>query len=344
MFIYTLFLLHINIIVDKIRVNIYIFHKLLTFIFITCYITTIGGSIMDLDISDSSVPVFRALASNVRVKIIQLLSKDKLNVAQLSKELGISSTITINHLNKLEAAHLISSEKIGNQRVSTLTIDTININFPTKLYTPFKSAVIDIPIGQYTAYNVHPTCGLADSKGFIGKLDQPGYFMDPKRYQAGMLWFGKGYVEYQIPNYLQSNQTLEMLELSLELSSEFPFSNNNWESDITISIDGHDIGTWTSPGDFSDTRGRYTPKWLDDDLNQYGILKSLRISNHGSTIDGKLSADTTIDMLDTTKSSWTLRIAVKDDASNVGGCTIFGHKFGNHDQGIKTTLYYSDQA
>lgn len=299
---------------------------------------------MDLDVSAESVPICRALASSVRVKIIQLLSKDKLNVSQLSKALGISSTITIAHLNKLEEAKLIRSEKKGNQRISTLTIDTININFPTKLYIPFKSVDIDIPIGQYTSYDISPTCGLADSKGFIGKLDQPGYFMDPKRYQAGMLWFGRGYVEYQIPNYLQKDQNLEMLELSLELGSEFPFSNNNWKSDITISLDGQELGTWTSPGDFSDTHGRYTPKWVDNDMNQYGILKSLRISNHRSTIDGKPSGNTTINMLDRTKNSWTLRIGVKENADNVGGCTLFGHKFGNHDQGIKTAIYYSDQT
>ena len=299
---------------------------------------------MDLDVSAESVPIFRALASSVRVKIIQLLSKDKLNVSQLSKALGISSTITIAHLNKLEEAKLIRSEKKGNQRISTLTIDTININFPTKLYIPFKSVDIDIPIGQYTSYDISPTCGLADSKGFIGKLDQPGYFMDPKRYQAGMLWFGRGYVEYQIPNYLQKDQNLEMLELSLELGSEFPFSNNNWKSDITISLDGQELGTWTSPGDFSDTHSRYTPKWVDNDMNQYGILKSLRISNHGSTIDGKPSGNTTINMLYRTKNSWTLRIGVKENADNVGGCTLFGHKFGNHNQGIKTAIYYSDQT
>lgn len=49
-------------------------------------------------------------------------------------------------------------------------------------------------------------------------------------------------------------------------------------------------------------------------------------------------------MIDTNKSSWTLCIAVKYDAENVDGCTIFGHKFSNHDQGIKTIIYYSDEA
>ena len=34
----------------------------------------------------------------------------------------------------------------------------------------------------------------------------------------------------------------------MEVSSEFPFSNNNWPSDITFSLNGVELGTWTSPG------------------------------------------------------------------------------------------------
>lgn len=77
-------------------------------------------------------------------------------------------------------------------------------------------------------------------------------------------------------------------------------------------------------------------------MNQYGMLKSFRISKHGSFIDGQYAAETQIADIDTTKASWTLRFEVKDSAKNVGGCTIFGNKFGNHDQGIKGTFYFSD--
>ena len=52
---------------------------------------------------------------------------------------------------------------------------------------------------------------------------------------ARILWFTSGFVEYQTPNFLNEEDTLEMLELSVELSSEFPFSNDNWPSDITFS-------------------------------------------------------------------------------------------------------------
>ncbi|MCH4165149.1 MAG: ArsR family transcriptional regulator [Lentilactobacillus diolivorans] len=297
---------------------------------------------MDLDISDKSIPVFAALDSKVRVHIIKLLSEKKMNVSEISKAIGLSSPITIMHLNKLQDANIIRTEKKGNQRISSLRVDTINVSFPQQLYIPYENWDIELPIGQFTDYDVQPSCGLAGQDGFIGKVDNPSYFMDPERYKAGMLWFSKGFVEYQIPNYLKDNQQLEMIELSAELSSEFPFSNNNWPSDITVSLDGHEIGTWTSPGDFSDIRGRYTPKWVYNDMNQYGMLKSFRISKHGSFIDGQHATDTLITDIDPTKNSWTLRFEVKDTAKNVGGCTIFGKQFGNHDQGIKGIFYFSD--
>lgn len=299
---------------------------------------------MDLDISDKSLPVFAALDSAVRIKIIKLLSQQKMNVSAISKELNLSSPITASHLNKLEKAGLIRTEKQGNQRIASLNIDTIQITFPKQLYIPFQNWQVEIPIGQFTNYDVEPTCGLAGPNGFIGEVDHPSYFMDPKRYQADMLWFGQGFTEYQIPNYLKKEEhQLEMIEISVELGSEFPFSNNKWLSDITVSLDGHELGTWTSPGDFSDTRGRYTPKWVENDMNQYGLLKSFRIAKQGSYIDGQEASDSTIEMIDKTKNSWTLRFEVKETATNVGGCTIFGNKFGNHDQGIKSTIYYSDQ-
>jgi predicted transcriptional regulator len=35
---------------------------------------------------------------------------------------------------------------------------------------------------------------------FGEQLDVPDYFLDPQRMQAGLVWFGRGYVEYKFPN------------------------------------------------------------------------------------------------------------------------------------------------
>ncbi|MGI6154843.1 MAG: metalloregulator ArsR/SmtB family transcription factor [Enterococcus sp.] len=297
---------------------------------------------MQLQIDNESLPVYEALASPVRLEIIRLLSKNKMNVKQLASSLKLSSPIITSHLGKLEKANIIKSERVGQQKISSLRVDRIEINFPEKIFNAFDTKESSIPVGHFTNYHVEPTCGLATSQHFIGKVDEPKFFMDPDRMNAQILWFTKGFVEYQIPNLLNENETLEMLEISLELSSEFPFSNDNWPSDISFSLNDLDVGTWTSPGDFADIRGKYTPSWYPDNLNQYGLLKTIRIMTHGTYMDGEpLSSLTIQDLNKYSADLWKLRIAVNDDAKNIGGCTIFGKDFGDYNQDIRMKLYYS---
>lgn len=296
---------------------------------------------MQLEINEEALPVYEALASSVRIKIIQLLSKNKLSIKDLAKELGLSSAIVTMHVKKLEEANIIKAEKVGQKKISSLKVDHININFPEKIFNAFDSKESYIPIGHYTNYSVEPTCGLVTTTEFIGIVDEPKYFMDPRRMDARILWFSRGFVEYQTPNFMPENSSLEMLEISMEISSEFPFSNNNWPSDITFSLNGIELGTWTSPGDFADIRGKLNPDWYPDNLNQYGLLKTIRITKHLTNMDGEPLSDITIADIPAHEDTWQLRIEVKNDAEHVGGCTLFGKGFGNYDQDIKVKTFYS---
>ncbi|MFZ8764866.1 ArsR/SmtB family transcription factor [Enterococcus diestrammenae] len=296
---------------------------------------------MQLDITDDSLKVYEALASNVRIRIIQLLSKNKMSIKELAQALGLSSAIVTMHIRKLEEANIIKTEKVGQSKISSLKVDHIDINFPEKIFNAFDVQENDIPIGLYTDYHVEPTCGLATVADFVGPVDEPKYFMDPQRMDAQILWFTKGFVEYQTPNYLSKDSKLEMMEISLEISSEFPFANDNWPSDITFTLNGIELGTWTSPGDFADIRGRLNPDWYPDNLNQYGLLKTIRILNHGTYMEGDPLSAVTINDFAADADMWRLRIEVKEDAANVGGCTLFGQGFGNYEQDIKLKSYYS---
>ena len=296
---------------------------------------------MQLDITDDSLKVYEALASNVRIRIIQLLSKNKMSIKELAQALGVSSAIVTMHIRKLEEANIIKTEKVGQSKISSLKVDHIDINFPEKIFNAFDVQENDIPIGLYTDYHVEPTCGLATVADFVGPVDEPKYFMDPQRMDAQILWFTKGFVEYQTPNYLSKDSKLEMMEISLEISSEFPFANDNWPSDITFTLNGIELGTWTSPGDFADIRGRLNPDWYPDNLNQYGLLKTIRILNHGTYMEGDPLSAVTINDFAADADMWRLRIEVKEDAANVGGCTLFGQGFGNYEQDIKLKSYYS---
>lgn len=296
---------------------------------------------MQLDISDNSLPVYKALANPMRLKIIQILSHEKLNVRDIAAHLGISTTITLKHLQILADAGIIAFEKDGHNKISMLKVDNISVRFPERIYPSFDIHETNIPVGHYTDFSVEPSCGLAGPDDYIGKVDNPAYFMDPQRIDAGMIWFSNGFVEYQSPNFLTKNEHLEMLDLAVELGSEFPFSNNVWLSDITFYINDVEIGTWTSPGDFSDTRGKYTPDWVPDNVNQYGIQKILRITDHGTYLDGQPFTSISLSDIDISKQTFKIRFAIKTDAENQGGCTLFGKGFGNYDQDINLKLFYS---
>ncbi|GJM72296.1 hypothetical protein HMSSN036_45120 [Paenibacillus macerans] len=69
--------------------------------------------------------------------------------------------------------------------------------------------------------------------------------------------------------------------IMMEIASEAPGVNNNYPSDITFALNEVKLGTWTSPGDYGDQRGRFTPDWWPQYTNQYGLLKQLRVTDEG---------------------------------------------------------------
>lgn len=106
---------------------------------------------MQLEINQEALPVYEALASNVRIKIIQLLAKNKMNVKELAQELGLSSAIITVHIKKLEEAKIIKTERVGQKKISSLRVDHIDINFPEKIFNAlileklrFRSVIIQI--------------------------------------------------------------------------------------------------------------------------------------------------------------------------------------------------------
>src|SRR6185503_4277679 len=131
-------------------------------------------------------------------------------------------------------------------------------------------------------------------EGIIGLLDVPDFFLDPSRMRASLAWFGRGFVEYKFPNNARLlEQRVQELEFSMELSSEVPGTNVNWPSDISIWVNSVKVGTWTSPGDFGDKRGTYTPRWWKLAGSQYGQLVTWRISSGAPTSTGSRSRRST---------------------------------------------------
>ncbi|WP_100405680.1 ArsR/SmtB family transcription factor [Bacillus solitudinis] len=303
---------------------------------------------MEIDISENSLPVYEALASKVRLKIIQLLTVKSMNIRELAEATGLSSAIMTMHIKKLEKANIIRSQMVpgraGVQKLCVMNVDNIEITFPSQQILAQDYHQTEVSVGHYTDFHVEPTCGLATVEKFVGEFDEPRYFLDPARVNAKILWFGKGFIEYKLSNFLLPSETPDELVISMELSSEAPFTNDNWPSDISFTLNNVVVGTWTSPGDFGDAPGKYTPDWWPRVINQYGLLKLLRITSSGTFIDGTKISNVTINDVGILDKQWIFRISVDNDARHVGGATIFGSGFGNYNQDIVFRLYYSKSS
>ena len=296
---------------------------------------------MLVEINPDSLEFFQALSSGTRLKIIRMIAEHPMNVKEISEELGISSAIVTKHIKQLENAGIVKSETVpavrGKQKLCALGIEQAELRFlrPKQPENYYRTG---IPIGQYSRFDVRPTCGLAGAERLIGVVDDPRYFAEPEHVMASMLWFGSGWIEYVFPNYLLRNQRLSSLQISLEICSEAPGYNENWPSDISFEINGVRIGKWTSPGDFGAVRGILTPAWWNYGT-EYGLLKTISVNGNGSYLDGMKISDVSAAQLSFEKlRTVTFRVLNEEDAVNRGGVSIFGKHFGNYAQDINITM------
>ena len=297
---------------------------------------------------DEGLEVFKALGSELRINIIKLLQENhEMNMNELATSLGITNGALTSHIKKLEESGIIQvmTERggHGNQKICKVAVDKIVVDVESEETEEDQNIYnTEVKVGHYSDYNVYPTCGLATSKAIVGEVDDPRYFSHPDRINAGILWFTKGYIEYMIPNLLPSATKIDQITVSLELSSEAPGINKDWPSDISILLNDVKIGTWTSPGDYGDVQGIFTPDWWFPNWNQYGLLKMIVINKKGTFVDGLKISDVTINQFNLDyKSTVRFKFEIEEDAKNIGGITIFGSEFGNYNQDIKVRIAYS---
>jgi predicted transcriptional regulator len=290
--------------------------------------------------------ILRALASEPRQKILEILSDHVYNVSEVATALSMPLSTTTLHITVLEEAGLVRTElqpaTRGRQKVCARTYDMIMVNLSYGAIDQEQIMEFSMPIGTYVDCGVMPTCGLASATGIIGLFDDPPSFYEPERVQAQLLWFHHGYVEYRFPNRIPPNATFQSLQLSLEVGSEAPLHHSEWPSDITLWINQKEVGTWTCPGDFGGQRGVLTPSWWESWNSQYGLLKSWQVTDEGSFVDGIKISSVDLSTLDIMAHDYiAVRIGVKPDARHVGGINIFGAAFGNYPQDILLRCRYS---
>jgi predicted transcriptional regulator len=291
--------------------------------------------------------VLKGLASEIRINILDLLRENSKNVNEIASILNLPQSTVATNVMILEKAGLIKTVNKKASRGSEKKCHLIYDEFVLMFSDPKKEEnnnviEVEMPIGLFIQYDISPPCGMCSSEQIIGYLDSISSFLEPDRGKAGLLWFEKGFVEYQFPNNaLIKKKELKKIEIIAELSSEVPGTNPNWPSDITMWINNTEIGMWTSPGDFGDRRGLFTPDWWKLEGSQYGIEKHWSVTKEGSFINGaKISNIKLKDLNLMDHHSIRIKIGIKKNAKNIGGVNIFGSDFGDYNHGILLRMYF----
>ena len=294
-------------------------------------------------------PVAKALSSPMRVKMISLLAVRAMNVNELAEALDLPVSTAALNVRQLEEAGLIHTEIQpgirGAMKLCSRRVESVSMRLTPETEAGMSALTLQLPIGSYSsAEGIEPECGMVSEHAWIGETNAPRSFYHPDRLRAQMLWLRSGCLEYRFSLGEVDPAQVEWLEFSMEISSNAPLYRENWKSDIFVCVNGCTLGTWTSPGDYGGRRGRLNPSWWSDTSSQFGLLKTWRVENSGSTLDGDPISPVTIRDLALTGSDYiALRIGVSPEAQYVGGLNLFGEKFGDYAQGIVMRVGYEQK-
>lgn len=299
--------------------------------------------LLNLDDKEQLALISKALSLEIRIEILQLLCKQDLNINEIAEYLKLPQSSAAAHVKILEEANLIKTMLQpgirGTMKVCSKQLDSYGVELVTKLEE--KVEIINMPIGNYVDYKVEPTCGIVSEKSNIDEEDEPRCFYNPNRMKAKLLWFGNGFLEYRFPNNIFINQTAKRVDLSMEVCSEDHEYNLDYPSDITVHVNGIEVGTWTCPSDFGGRRGKLNPEWWPDKNTQFGILKTWSLTDQGSYIDDiKVNQRSIHDYRLSEKEYISVRIGIKEDAKHKGGINLFGDCFGDYAQDIRMKIVF----
>ena len=294
---------------------------------------------------DMIVKISRALSVPDRVRILKSLLLRPKNLSDLSAELDIPVSSVSRHIDALNEAQLIfvnyqpgpkGHTKYCSQMVMSYTV---SLDAPRMLESQSTEFVTEMPVGLYSHCHIKAPCGMTGKDGNLGAFDDPSTFFLPDRVKAECIWFDSGFISYNFPKPSDSREISE-ITFSFEICSETVYYNNNWPSDITVSINDVEVTTFTSPGDFGGTRGKFTPSYWPVTCTQYGLLKKIEITPLGTSLDGvSVSSEHTLDSLGI-RGSGTVRfeLGIKESAVHRGGINLFGKNFGDFNQAIIMTI------
>lgn len=290
--------------------------------------------------------VSHALANPCRIRILQSLTEKPKYLSDLSQELDIPASSLSRHIDALAEARLIRVSyrpgPKGHMKCCSQALAGYGVRLAGRpeAEAENKEYSVEMPIGMFTRCSISAPCGMTGREGNIGVFDNPAAFFLPERSAAECLWFHTGFIDYSFPAYPLFHHRCREIAFSFEVCSETFYYNNVWPSDITVCVNGRELVTFTSPGDFGGRRGRYTPEYWPINSTQFGMLKKIAVNGDGVFVDNVLAGkEITFDDLDLYGSDFVeLRIGIKNAAAHKGGINLFGKNFGDYPQAIVMTV------
>lgn len=287
------------------------------------------------------VKVARAFASEERLAILKYMLNRSVSVSMIANELDMPISSVSRHIDVLSDAGLIvisyqpglkghtkfCAQAVLDAKISLVAKDTENKS---------SSFIVEMPIGMYTDCNVSAPCGMVGKDVALGDFDDIKQFYSPMRAFAECLWFKSGFISYVFPTPADKTQSRHRISFSLEICSDTIYYNNDWPSDITVKINGIEVLTFTSPGNFGGKRGKYTPAYWPVTSSQFGQLKKISVDTDGVYLDNAFmhKKTTFADLHLFDGDSIKFEIGVEHDAVHCGGVSLFGKNFGDFDQAI----------
>ena len=281
----------------------------------------------------------KALASNLRIKILKQLFEKPLSISEIATMNNLDMTNAIFHLKILENAGYVLLKEITrnkrNVKFCYLNFTKFSIDFDNKIQTnQINKFVQSMPIGMYVDAEFYDFARMANN---IERLAfNPNNVFGNFRFNVGLIWTNGGKLTYAFNNDFCLTNVVKELVFSLEICSEAPGYRHDWKSDITFSVNDKEILTYTAPGDYGDKPGKLNPSWWSLGSTQYGDLIKIKIDNVGVYLNDILvNSIYTLNDLNLKRNNKILfKLETKKDAVNYNGFNLFGKTWGNYEQDI----------
>jgi DNA-binding transcriptional ArsR family regulator len=121
-----------------------------------------------------ALPLFKALAEPVRIRIYLLLKKSALTVSELSEILDLSQSNTSHHIKALRDLGLLSAEKIGQHTYYALDTEALAGERTQKLLLSIAELGAEIPETQSDAVKLRTVLAERSEDAFtLWRMEQP---------------------------------------------------------------------------------------------------------------------------------------------------------------------------